>query len=304
MAITKVRVQINSVWTNCTKNAEGKWVCSPTAPSTTSYGLSGGYYPVIVEITNDAGTVVTYNAASETIGTSLRLTVKETIKPVITLVSPTNGALVINNKQQITFKVTDETGGSGLNLASMTFKVDSNNYNQSSAGMAKTAITNGYQFVFTPQSALTDGEHTITINIKDNDGNSATTISTKFKIDTVPPTLSISSPASNLITNTKSLTLAGTTNDATSSPVTVTATLNGADMGSITVSSAGAFSKAFTAAEGNNSIVVTARDAAGKSTTITRTFKVDTSVPKLNSASISPNPANASASVQIELDII
>ena len=303
MAITKVRVQINGVWTNCTKNSAGKCVCSPTAPATTSYNLSGGYYPVTVEITNDAGTVATYNAASETIGTSLRLTVKETVKPVITLVSPTNGALVINNKQQITFKVTDETGGSGLALSTLSLKIDSNTYNQSSAGMVKTAITNGYQFVYTPQTALADGEHTITINVKDNDGNSATAISTKFKIDTVPPTLSISSPASNLITNTKSLTLAGTTNDATSSPVTVTATLNGTSMGSITVSDAGAFTKAFTAAEGDNTIVVTARDSAGKTTTITRTFKVDTSVPQLNSAGISPNPANASASIQITLDI-
>ena len=303
MAITKVRVQINSVWTNCTKNSAGKWVCSPTAPATTSYNLSGGYYPVTVEITNDAGTVATYNAASEAIGTALRLTVKETVKPVITLVAPTNGALVINNKQQTTFKVTDETGGSGLALSTLALKIDSNTYNQSSAGMVKTAITNGYQFVYTPQAALADGEHTITINVKDNDGNSATAISTKFKIDTVPPTLSITSPANALITNTKSLTLAGTTNDATSSPVTVTATLNGTSMGSITVSDNGAFSKAFTAAEGDNSIVVTARDSAGKTTTITRTFKVDTTVPQLNSAGISPNPANASASIQITLDI-
>lgn len=188
-------------------------------------------------------------------------------------------------------------------MSTLALKIDSNTYNQSSTGMVKTAITNGYQFVYTPQAALTDGEHTISINVKDNDGNSATAISTKFKIDTVPPTLSISSPASNLITNTKSLTLAGTTNDATSSPVTVTATLNGTSMGSITVSDAGAFTKAFTAAEGDNTIVVTARDSAGKTTTITRTFKVDTSVPQLNSAGISPNPANASASIQITLDI-
>lgn len=303
MAITKVRIQINSVWTNCTQNSAGKWVCSPSAPAITSYNLEGGYYPVIVEVTNDAGTVATYNPSSATIGSSLRLTVKETVKPVITLVAPTNGALVINNKQQITFKVTDETGGSGLALSTLALKIDSNTYNQSSAGMVKTAIANGYQFVYTPQTALTDGEHTITITIKDNDGNSATAISTKFKIDTVPPTLSISAPANNLITNTKSLTLSGTTNDLTSSPVSITATLNGVSMGSITVSDNGAFSKAFTAAEGDNTIVVTARDSAGKTTTITRTFKVDTSVPQLNSATISPNPADASASIQITLDI-
>lgn len=166
MAITKVRIQINSVWTNCTQNSAGKWVCSPSAPATTSYNLEGGYYPVIVEVTNDAGTVATYNPSSATIGSSLRLTVKETVKPVITLVAPTNGALVINNKQQITFKVTDETGGSGLALSTLALKIDSNTYNQSSAGMVKTAIANGYQFVYTPQTALTDGEHTITIDRK------------------------------------------------------------------------------------------------------------------------------------------
>lgn len=65
---------------------------------TTSYGLSGGYYPVTVEATNDAGTVVTYDASSETIGTALRLIVKELVKPIIALVSPANGSFVINNK--------------------------------------------------------------------------------------------------------------------------------------------------------------------------------------------------------------
>lgn len=304
MAITKVRVQINGVWTNATKNSEGKWTCSLAAPDTTSFHLSGGYYPVTVEATNDAGTVASYHAASETVGAKLRLTVKEKVKPVITLVSPTNGALVINNKQPVTFKMTDETGGSGLNLATFTLKVDSTSYNQSSAGMVKTAITNGYQFVFTPQAALTDGEHTVTVNVSDNDGNAAAAVSAKFKVDTVPPQLNVSSPANNLITNTKALTLSGTTNDLTSSPVTVTAALNGTDMGSITVSSAGAFTKAFTAAEGSNTIIVTARDAAGKTTAITRTFKVDTSVPALNGITISPNPANASASIQIVMDIV
>ena len=80
MAITKVEVSINGVWSNCTKNAAGKWAVNPTAPSITSFNKDGKYYPVTVRITNDAGTVVTYDASDATIGASLRLQVKEKVK--------------------------------------------------------------------------------------------------------------------------------------------------------------------------------------------------------------------------------
>ena len=302
MAITRVRTQINGVWTNCTKNAAGKWVASPTAPAITSFNRTEKYYPVLVEITNDAGTVGTYDASDATIGASLRLQVKEKNKPVITLITPTNGARVTNNKQPITFKVVDETNGSGVKTSSVSLKIDSATYTEASPGMVKTAITNGYQFVYTPQAVLSNGDRTITINAQDNDGNAATAVTASIKVDTVPPSLNITSPANNLITNNKSITLAGTTNDATSSPVTITATLNGTDVGSIPVTN-GAFSKALTGIEGNNVLVVTARDAAGLTTPVTRNFKIDTSVPKIKSVSIAPNPANASSSVAIELEI-
>lgn len=303
MAITKVRVQINGVWTSCEKNTDGKWACSTTAPSTTSYTRTEKYYPVTVEVTNDAGTVVTFNNNSETIGTSLRLTVKETIKPVITLVTPTNGTRSRNNMQPITFKVTDETNGSGLNLGSVVLTLDSTQYKNGSTGMVVTDITNGKQFVYTPQAALEDGSHTISITAKDNDGNTAATVSASFTVDVAKPILTVTAPANNLITNKAACTLTGTTNDATSSPVTVTATLNGTDVGAITVESSGVFTKALTLKEGTNTIVVKSTDKAGNFTEVTRTVKLDTSVPKLTAATISPNPANASESVQIVLTI-
>lgn len=302
MAITKVEVSINGVWSNCTKNAAGKWAVNPTAPSITSFNRDEKYYPVTVRITNDAGTVVTYDASDATIGASLRLQVKEKVKPVISLVTPTNGARVTNNKQPITFKVTDETNGSGVKTSTVSLKIDSNTYNESSAGMVKTAITNGYQFVYTPQSVLSNGDHTITINAQDNDGNAATPVTAKIKVDTIPPSLNLTSPIEGLITNSKTVRLTGTTNDETSSPVTVTAKLNGVDVGAITLTN-GAFDKELTGQEGNNVLVVTAKDAAGLSTPVTRNFKIDTSVPKIKSVSISPNPADASGSVAIELEI-
>lgn len=302
MAITKVEISINGVWTNCTKNAAGKWAADPTAPAITSFNRTEKYYPVSVRITNDAGTVVTYDASDATIGESLRLQVKEKIKPVIVLVTPTNGARITNNKQPITFKVTDETNGSGVKTSTVSLKIDSNTYNESSPGMVKTAITNGYQFVYTPQAVLSNGDHTITINAQDNDGNAASAVTASIKVDTVPPSLNITSPVEGLITNNKTVQLAGTSNDATSSPVTITATLNGVDVGSIPVTN-GAFSKTLTGIEGDNVLITKATDAAGLPTTVTRHFKIDTSVPKIKSVTITPNPANASGSVAIELEI-
>ena len=93
MAITKVRVKINGVWSNLALNSStGKWEGSITAPAVTSYNQTGGYWPVTVEATNSAGTVTTVDATDSTIGSALRLIVKETVKPVIKLVQPSNGA--------------------------------------------------------------------------------------------------------------------------------------------------------------------------------------------------------------------
>lgn len=302
MAIKKVRVQINGVWTKLTQS-NGKWTGTITAPATTSYNLANKYYPVKIEVTNDAGTVVTKDSTDATLGEALRLVVKETMKPVITLVSPSKGAYVTNNKQPITFKVVDEAGGSGVNLSTVNIKVDSTTYTTSSQGMVSTGITNGYQFTFTPQTALKDGSHTITISAADNDGNSATTVSSTFTIDTVPPTLTVSSPQTGLITNKSEITVTGKTNDATSSPITLTITLNGTSLGAITVNSDGSFSKAVTLVEGTNNIVVTAKDGAGQTSSITLSVKLDTTVPKLNSIVLSPNPANISASVAITVEV-
>jgi len=298
MAVIKVRVKINGTWTNLTESS-GKWTVNLTAPSTTSYNLSGGYYPAEIEITNDAGTVVTYDSTDATWGSILRLIVKETIKPTIIITSPSNGAYVTNNKQPIVFTVTDETSGSGVNLSTVKLKIDSTTYSYNSTGMVYTAITNGYQFTFTPPTALSDGSHTITVNASDYDGNAGTAVSSTYTVDTVPPTLNISYPASGLITNNKNVTVAGITNDLTSSPVGIKITLGGADQSTVSVGADGSFSKILTLAEGTNTIVVTATDAAGKSSSVTLTVKLDTTIPKITAATFAPNPANSSESVAI-----
>lgn len=299
MAITNVRVKINGAWTILTKNTTtGKYEATIAAPSITSYRLSGGYYPVEVEATNDAGTVVTKTDADTTIGSSLRLVVKETVKPVITLLSPTNGAYTQNNKHTITFTVLDETSGSGVKESSISLKIDN-----VAVTATKTSVTNGYQCSYTPAAALSDGAHTINITAQDNDGNIANAISSTFKVDTIPPTLDITLP-NKTVTNQAVCTVAGTTNDATSSPVTVQVTHNSNSAVSVPVDSSGFFTKDFSMIEGDNTFKVVSTDSAGRSTTVTKTIKLDTTIPQITNVKFAPNPTSTSEPVLITVEVL
>ena len=299
MAISTVRAQVNGTWYALTYNeSTGAYEASITAPGATSFHQSGGYYNVAVEATNDAGTVGTANGSTLS---GLQLVVKERLAPVITILSPTAGAYVTNNAQPVVFTITDEDGGSGVDLSSVVVTLDGTEVAAST--LIHTAITNGYSFTYTPASALSDGSHAVKINASDHDGNAATAVSTEFTVDTVAPTLNITAPTDSLITSTQALNVKGTTNDSTSSPVSVAVKLNGVDQGSVSVGSDGSFSKVVTLAEGANTIVITATDTAGKTTSVTRTVILDTSVPKIVSASINPNPADAGATVVISVVI-
>lgn len=299
MAIKTVKATINGQTYDLTLNsASGKWEATITAPGKTSYNLAGGYYNVSVEATNEAGTKGSADASTVD---GLKLVVKETVAPVITIVSPTAGAYVANSKQPVVFNITDETGGSGVDISTLVVKQDGTAV--AAANIKHTAITNGYSVTYTPSAALSDGSHTVTINCKDHDGNAATEKSTTYTVDTVPPTLNVTSPADGLITAASSVTVAGTTNDATSSPVVITISLNGTDQGTIPVGTGGTFSKVVTLKKGSNTIVVKAKDAAGKESSVTRTVTLDTSVPKITAATITPNPVDTGKTMVISVTI-
>lgn len=299
MAIKTVKATINGQTYDLTLNsASGKWEATITAPGKTSYNLAGGYYNVSVEATNEAGTKGSADASTVD---GLKLVVKETVAPVITIVSPTAGAYVANSKQPVVFNITDETGGSGVDISTLVVKQDGTAV--AAANITHTAISNGYSVTYTPSAALSDGSHTVTINCKDHDGNAAEEKSTTYTVDTVPPTLNVTSPADGLITAASSVTVAGTTNDATSSPVVITISLNGTDQGTIPVGTGGTFSKVVTLKEGSNTIIVKAKDAAGKESSVTRTVTLDTSVPKIKAATITPNPVDTGKTMVISVTI-
>lgn len=305
MAVNTVQAIINGQTYTLTYNSStSKYEATLIAPSGSSFNKSGGYYDVTVKATDVAGNQTEVNATHATLGSSLRLTVKEKVIPTIAITSPGAGSRLINNKPPIMFQLRDLD--SGIKLTDLELKIDGGAaINSASSGMVCTPVTNGYDCTYTPATALGDGSRVVTINVKDNDGNIATQASVTIIIDTIAPTLNVTAPVNALVTNTAAQSVVGVTSDATSSPVTISITLNGADQGVVTVNpGTGAFTKAITLAQGNNTIVIKALDAAGKYTEITRTATLDTTPPVISAITLIPNPVDAGASYIITVTVV
>ena len=99
MAIKTVQVIINGVPTTLTLNSStGKYEATITAPTKSSYNQSGGYYNVTVKATDTAGNSTSKDATDATLGSKLKLIVKEKVAPAITVTYPTASATTTNNK--------------------------------------------------------------------------------------------------------------------------------------------------------------------------------------------------------------
>ena len=301
MAIKTVQVTINGSTTNLTYNSNTKlYEGNLTAPGKSSYNVNAGhYYPVTVKATDDAGNSATVSDVTATVGEKLRLRVKETTKPVITVTSPTEGAITTNNKPVIQWKITDNDSG----VKSGTIGIIIDDGNKITDGIVKSTISGGYQCSYTALESLPDGNHTFKFDASDNDDNAAVQRTLNIKIDTVPPSLSVDSPANNLITNNASIVVSGIATDITSNPVTVGVRLNNGTMQNASVGTNGTFSTNLTLAEGTNTIVVTATDAAGKTSSVTRVVTLDTQAPVISDINISPNPVSTGEILNIQVTV-
>ena len=299
MAVKAVQVVINGQTHTLTYNATTKkYEATITAPSTSSYNQNGHYYNVKVKATDEAGNSVTKDATDATLGSSLQLKVKEKVAPVISITAPSSSAKLTNNKPVIKWTVTDTD--SGVNPSTIKLIIDSQTI---TTGITKTQSGKNYTCSYTPTTALSDGTHIIKVSASDYDGNVATQKSVTFTVDTVSPELSVSAPVDNLVTNQSSLVVKGTTNDVTSSPVTLTIKLNGGTEQAVEVGSDGSFTKTLTLVTGENTIVITAKDGAGKTSTVTKKVVLDQTAPVIQSVTISPNPVNAGATYTISVEV-
>ena len=299
MAVKTVQAVINGQTHTLTYNATTKkYEATVTAPSTSSYNQNGHYYNVQIKATDEAGNSVSKDATDTTLGSSLKLRVKEKVAPVISITAPSSSAKLTNNKPVIKWTVTDSD--SGVDPSTIKLIIDSQTI---TTGITKTASGKNYTCSYTPTTALSDGSHTIKISASDYDGNAAAQKSITFTVDTVPPELSVTAPIDNLVTNQASIKVKGTTNDVTSSPVTLTIKLNNGTAQTVEVGSDGSFSKTLTLVSGENTIVITATDGAGKTSTVTKQVELDQTAPVIQSVTITPNPVNAGATYTISVEV-
>ena len=289
------------------------WTKTAVAPTASSYNMAGGYYPLTVTATYETGTSTTVSGTSDTtdatydatLSPQCRLTVKETYRPTIRIISPSSNSYLKTSTQAIEIEVVDNangqtTGFSGISASSIrvTFasvKLGENftsDYDDFVEANAITAISGGYRISGSFEFEDSD-DWTITVNASDNDGNSAVAATTTFTIDTEAPMLSVTSPVNNFKTANSTLTITGTTNDSSSGPVTVSVTVDGTDFGTIPVQANGSFSGTITlTSSGDKTVVITATDTAGNSTPISRAVYYSSDAPTIKSVTMVPNPVD------------
>lgn len=268
-----------------------------TAPTKSSYNVnSGHYYPITIKATDDANNVTTITDTDSILGENLRLTVRETTPPVITVTSPTEGAILSKNSIRIQWTISDNDSGVNPDTISITV-----NGNKITSGITKTQVSGVYSCYY-DASSLQDGTNTVTFSAYDNDGNSSVVRTLNFVVDTLPPTILLTSPENNLITSNSSVVLAGTTGDETSGINKCVVNINGGSDIEVSVGSNGQFSKTLTLSEGVNTIVVTVTDNAGKTSSVTRVVTVDAGAPIINEVTITPNPVNTGSVIVITVN--
>ena len=295
MAIKTVKATVNGQVYNLTwDESSSSYSATISAPPKSSYNQTDHYYPVSIEAEDDGGNKAVVNDKTPEFAEKLKLRVLEKVAPTITVAYPTDSSAIASNTPTIRWSVQDDD--SGVNKSTISIQIDSGDI------ITDDIITepseNGFTCTYTP-TALQDGPHTFVLNASDNDGNAASAVSTTFTVDTVPPVLNVTSPSDNFITNKNIVTITGTTNDVTSSPVTLKINEIPVEVGPD-----GAFSHDFTLNEGNNTITIVATDAVGKSTTVVRHVKLDTSVPTFQEITITPNPVDAGKTYIITVKVV
>ena len=310
--IQSVVAVIDGVSLALTYNSEtGLYEATGVAPQASSFPLAGGYYPVSVTATYETGENATVSDQTEgDIGDGCKFVVRERVKPQIRINYPTNGQYITKAEDQfldITLldNVGQETGYSGIDLDSFSIEL-SDGRTMDAEDFDVIAIEGGYRMTATPgpDDILPDGHYTFTANVNDNDGNTADAASVSCVIDSTPPELSVTSPVDGLATSSATVTVEGSTNDATSIPVSVRLTLNGRDMGIVALNEDGTFSKDIELfEEGDQELIVTATDKGGTRTTITRNFYYSTGVPVIRSVEIEPNPSDHGATYTIRVEV-
>jgi YD repeat-containing protein len=214
---------------------------------TTQVSLNEGHNTISVSATDAVGNTTTLN----------RHVIKDTTPPSLTVSNPVNGTVTNQSSISVAGTTSDST--------TVTVKVNGISVSVGSGGSFSTSV------------ALAEGNNVITVSATDAGSNNTTVTRTVIRDDT-PPTLTVTNPVNGVITKQATIAVAGSVHDSTA----VTLTMNGIP---VTIGGAGSFNTQFSLVEGINTITFVATDAAGNSSTITRTVRKDATAPTLSISS-------------------
>ena len=241
--------------------AAGAWSVNVTAAQ--AQALADGSYSIKANVSDAAG-----NAATTA---SQAITVDETA-PTIVITSPVAGDNIINKSEAAAGVTVSGTaaagsGGAAVNGQTATITiVDSTNAVKDTYTATVTGGTWSVNVTAAQAQGLADGSYSIKANVSDAAGNAATTASQAIAVDTLAPTVLVSTTGTT--TNQASQTISGTvaaTEAAAGSTVALFDTVNGVttQIGTANVIG-GAWSTSVTLpGNGSHSIVAQDTDAAG-----------------------------------------
>ena len=273
-----------------------EWSVDIPSGSESSYSQSNHTYPIELHAFDAAGNETIMYASDETYGDQLNIRVLEKTKPTATIISPTQGSVLGSAAQDIKMELQD-AGGSGLNMASVIFKV---NNIQVTQGLSWTD-KGGKKLCTYHASNLSDGSNSVSLQVTDNDGNVSDVATVSFVISTSAPTLNVTSPTDNLLTNSNKVTVSGTAAAGSDAVTLSSVKINGE---TVSVGEGGAFSKEITLQEGENTITIVAEDSIGKTTSVTRHVTVDTMAPIISDVEAEATTVDANSTIHITFKVM
>lgn len=274
-----------------------KWSVDIPSGAESSYSQSNHTYPIELHAFDAAGNETIMYATDDTYGDQLNIRVLEKTKPTATIVSPTQGSVLGSATQDIKMELSD-AGGSGLNMASVVFKV---NNVQVSTGLTWSDGSGGKKTCTYHATNLSDGSNSVSLQVTDNDGNISNVATATFIISTKAPTLNVTSPTENLLTNSNKITVSGVAAAGDSNVTLQEVAVNGTP---VSVGEGGAFSYEYTGVEGDNTIDITAKDSLGRVTTVTRHVTVDTEAPIISDVVAEATTVNANSTIHLTFKVV
>jgi parallel beta-helix repeat protein len=234
--------------------------------------LSDGVHTIYLEVKDNIGNIAT---------ASWSFTV-DTTPPIITNLQPLDSSTINDSPPTINADYSDL---SGINLGSVLLEVDGIDVTSS------TVVTTS-EVTFTPDTALSDGIHSVYLEVRDNVGNLATT-SWSFYVDTAPPTITNLQPPDSSTTNDNNPTLSADYSDTGGINVSsVVLEVDGVDVtSSATVTGNGVnYTPLTELVDGTHTVHLEVEDVWENLARVSWSFEVDTTSPTISN--LQPNDAS------------